>query len=107
MYAHIPALLEQGRSTTEIAELYGVKRGTLKVFCSQRGVSLRKGGPRPPLAKLVLPDEPLPLSNDVLRSLREAARALGKGSPARLVRELLEKIVSDDLYKAVLDEEVA
>ena len=66
------------------------------MFCSRRGISLRKGGPR----KLVLP-----LSDDVLKSLREAARSLGKGSTERLVSDLLEKIVSDDLYKAVLDEE--
>ena len=32
---------------------------------------------------------------------------MGKGSTARLASDLLEKIVSDDLYKAVLDEEVA
>ena len=53
----------------------------------------------------MLSGEPLPLSNDVLKSLREAARSLGKGSTERLVSDLLEKIVSDDLYKAVLDEE--
>jgi hypothetical protein len=56
---------------------------------------------------LTLPDEPLPLSDDVLKSLREATRAMGKRSTARLVSDLLERIVSDDLYKAVLDEEMA
>ena len=95
-YAGIPALLKQGKTKTEIAAMFGVKPSTLKVFCSQRGISLRKGGPR----KLVLP-----LSDNVLKSLREAARSLGKGSTERLVSDLLEKIVSDDLYKAVLDEE--
>ena len=54
MYARIPALLEQGTTTTDIATMYGVTLGTLKVFCSQRGISLRKGGARPPRAKLVL-----------------------------------------------------
>jgi hypothetical protein len=43
MYARIPALLEQGMTQTEIAAIYGVKLGSLKVFCSQRGISLRKG----------------------------------------------------------------
>jgi hypothetical protein len=43
----------------------------------------------------------------VLKSLREAARAIGKDSAARLVSDLLEKIVSDGLYKAALDEEAA
>jgi Helix-turn-helix domain of resolvase len=102
-YARIPALLEQGMRRTEIAAMYGVTPGTLAVFCSQRGISLRKGGRRK--RKLVLSDEPLPLSNYVLKSLHEAARSLGKGSTDRLVSDLLEKIVSDDLYKAVLDEE--
>jgi len=61
----------------------------------------------PPRTKLVLPDEPLPLSDDVLKSLRETARSMGRGSTARLVSDLLEKIVRDDLYNAVLDEEAA
>ena len=101
MYARIPALLEQGMTKTAIAVMWGVKLSTLKVFCSRRGISLRKGGPR----KLVPRKLVLPLSNHVLRSLREAARSLGKDSTERLVSDLLEKIVSDDLYKAVLDEE--
>ena len=86
--------------------MYGVKPGTLTVFCSQRGISLRKGGRLPPRIKL--PDEEsLPLSNDALKSLREAALSMGKASTARLVSDLLEKIASDGLYKAVLDEEAA
>jgi hypothetical protein len=96
IYAGIPALLEQGKTRAEIAAMLGVKLGSLAVCCSRRGISLRKNGPR----KLVLP-----LSDDVLKSLRKAARSLGKGSMERLVSDLLEKIVSDDLYKAVLDEE--
>jgi hypothetical protein len=107
MFARIPSLREQGVTTTEIAEMCGVKPGTLKVFCSQRGISLRKGGRLPPRTKLALPDEPLPLSNDVLKSLRETAHLMGKGSTARLVSDLLERIASDDLYNAVLDEQAA
>jgi hypothetical protein len=61
----------------------------------------------PKCPNLTLPDEPLPLSDGVLKSLSEAARAMGKDSTARLVSDLLEKIVSDGLYKAVLDEEAA
>ena len=80
MYARIPALLEQGMTKTEIAAMYGVKLGSLKVFCSQRGISLRKGGPLPKRTKLTLPDEPLPLSDDVLKSLRKTTLAMGKRS---------------------------
>ena len=61
----------------------------------------------PKYTNLTLPDEPLPLNESVLKSLREAARVMGKDSTARLVSDLLEKIVSDGLYKAVLDEEAA
>jgi hypothetical protein len=107
MYARIPALLEQGMTQTEIAAIYGVKLGSLKVLCSRHGMSLRKGGPVPKRTNLTLPDEPLPLSDHVLKSLREATRAMGKRSMAWLVSDLLERIVSDDLYKAVLDEEMA
>src|SRR5262245_9726928 len=107
MYARIPALLKQGTTKTEIAAMYGVKLGTLKVFCSRRGISLRNGAPLPPRTKLVLPEEPLPLSDGVLKSLREAARAMGRSSTARLASDLLEKIASDGLYAAVLDEEAA
>ena len=113
MFARIPALLLEGTTKAEIAAMYGVTPGTLAVRCSQRGISLRKGGPLPKRTKppkrtnLTLPDEPLPLSDGVLKSLREATRAMGKDSTARLVSDLLEKIASDGLYKAVLDEEAA
>ena len=96
LYARIPALLKQGTTKAEIAAMFGVKLSTLVVLCSRRGISLRKG-----LRRALV----LPLSDDVLKSLRDAARRLGKGSTEWLVSELLAKIVSDDLYKAVLDEE--
>ena len=104
MFARIPALLHEGMTKDEIAAMYGVTRDTLTVMCSQRGISLRKGGVLPNRIKLTLPDEPLPLSDGVLQSLRAAARSMGKESAARLVSDLLEKIASDGLYKAVLDE---
>ena len=113
MFARIPAFLAEGLTKAEIAAMYGVSPGTLMVRCSQRGISLRRGGTLPKRTKLpkgaslTLPDEPLPLSDGVLKSLSEAARAMGKDSTARLVSDLLEKIASEDLYKAVLDEEAA
>jgi len=113
MFARIPALLLEGMTKAEIAATYGVTSGTLVVRCSQRGISLRRGGTLskrtklPKRASLTLPDEALPLSDGVLKSLSEAAKAMGKDSTARLVSDLLEKIASDGLYKAVLDEEAA
>ena len=107
MFARIPVLLFEGMTKGEIAAKYDVTLGTLTVLCSRRGVSLRKGGALPKRTNLTLPDEPLPLSDGVLMSLRKATRAMGKDSTARLVSDLLEKIASDGLYKAVLDEEAA
>jgi hypothetical protein len=107
MFTRIPALLLEGTTKAEIAAMYGVTLGTLVVLCSQRGISLRKGGSLPRRTNLTLTDEPLSLSDGVLKSLRETTRAMGKDSTARLVSDLLEKIASDGLYKAVLDEEVA
>ena len=79
MFARIPTLLLEGMTKAEIAAIYGVTSGTLAVRCSQRGISLRGGGTlpkrtnRPERTNLTLP-----LSDSVLRSLREAARAMGK-----------------------------
>ena len=103
MFARIPTLLLEGKTQAEIAAMYGVTPGTLAVLCSRRGISLRKGGPRSKRTNYLS----LPLSDGVLKSLNEAARAMGKDSTAGLVSDLLEKIASDGLYKAVLDEEAA
>jgi hypothetical protein len=103
MYAAIPGLIAQGKTHFEIAAQYGVKPNSLQVLCSQRGISLRKGGRRLPRTTLSLSDEPLQLGDDVLRSLRKAASLMGR-PPARLASDLLEKIASDSLYMAVLDE---
>jgi hypothetical protein len=66
--------------------MHGVKLSTLVVLCSRRGISLRKGGPQPKRTNLTLPDEPpLSLSDGVLKSLREATRAMGKDSAARVL----------------------
>ncbi len=108
MYARIPALLRQGKTKAEIAAMYGVTLGPLAVRCSQRGISPRKGGLRPNRTKLPKRTNlTLPLSDDVLKSLREATRVMGRDSTVRLVNDLLEKIANDGLYKAVLDEEAA
>jgi hypothetical protein len=105
MYAAIPGLIAQGLTHFEIAAQFGVKPNSLKVLCSQRGISLRKHRlPGTTLRKRRPPV--LPLDDEVLRSLRVAARLLGR-PPARLVSDLLEKIASDSLYMAVLDEEPA
>ena len=54
MFARIPALLHDGMTKSEIAAMYGVTPGSLAVLCSQRGISLRKGGVLPNRTKLTL-----------------------------------------------------
>jgi hypothetical protein len=68
MFARIPALLLEGTTKAEIAAMYGVTVGTLVVLCCRRGISLRKGGSLPKRTNLTLPDEPLPLSDGVLKN---------------------------------------
>ena len=59
MFARIPVLLIEGMTKAEIAAMYGVTPGTLAVRCSQRRISLRKGGPQRP-SRPTVPDA-LPL----------------------------------------------
>ena len=87
MFARIPALLHEGMTKSEIAAMYGVTPGSLAVLCSRRGISLRKGGSLPKRTNLTLPDQPLSLSDGVLQSLSEAARAMGT-VPADLTANL-------------------
>src|SRR5215471_18763580 len=103
-FANIPLLIEQGMTKPEIAARYGVTVSTLQVQCSRRNISLRKGGPYLPRRVLVLAEGKLSISTRALQSLRHAARAMGTDE-VRLASELLETIIKDDLYKAVLDAE--
>ena len=106
-YDSVPTLLAQGMDRKEIAALFGVTPASLQVLCSNRGISLRRGGRRTPRRSLSLADAALDLNKTTLVALREKARAMGVNE-VRLVTDLLETIVSDNLYGAVLDlEEVA
>jgi len=71
MFATVPALIARGLTKAEIAAQFGVMPSSLQVMCSQRRISLRKGGPL--LKRLTLVYEELPLSDGVLKSLRGRA----------------------------------
>jgi len=105
-YDSIPDLLERGLNKFQIAEHFGVTPSTLQVQCSRRGITLRRGGKLLRRRTLTLPEAPLDLSDAIMAALRAKALALGTNE-ARLVRDLVETIVEDDLYSAVLDLEVA
>ena len=106
MFASIPALIEQGLGKAEIAMAFGVKPTSLQVLCCKRGISLRRDGRLLPRRRLALPKAALTLSNTTLLALRTTARAMGTDE-VQLASDLLEHIVKDNLYKAVLDVERA
>ena len=123
--AGIPVLVQQGLNAEAIAARLGCTAGTLKVRCSQAQISLRAPkevkvvplvplvpapeSPKPPKQKrsyahaFALPTT-LQLSRVAMSRLRERAEAMGV-TEAALAATLLEMIVQDDLYDAVLDTE--
>src|SRR6476620_2997429 len=119
--AGIPVLVQQGLNTEAIAARLGCNVGTLKVRCSQAGISLRvpkevKVVPMVPLVPAPKPPTPpkqrrcfafavpttLQLSKVAMSRLRQRAEATGM-TEAELVTTLIEVIAQDDLYDAVLD----
>ena len=119
--AGIPVLVQQGLNAEAIAARLGCSVGTLKVRCSQAGISLRvpkevKVVPMVPLVPAPKPPKPpkqkrcfafavpttLQLSRVAMSRLRQRAEAIGMNE-AELVTTLLEMIAQDDLYDAVLD----
>ena len=119
--AGIPVLVQQGLNTEAIAARLGCNAGTLKVRCSQAGISLRvpkevKVVPLVPLVPAPQPPKPpkqkrsyafalpttLQLSRVAMSRLRQHAEAIGVNE-AQLASDLLEVIAQDDLYDAVLD----
>jgi hypothetical protein len=89
----IPALVEAGLSDEEIAKKMGWTVGTLRVRCSQLKISLRR--------KIVAARHVV-LPQHVLDHLQHRAALMGT-SASGLATDLLEVIVRDSLYDAVLD----
>ena len=86
----IPKLVSDGKSASEIAGQIGCSVDSLRVRCSQLGVTLRRNGLT------------VRLSRTALDGLRQQAMAEDM-SEAGLASALLEIIARDGLYKAVLD----
>ena len=107
--AGVPVLVAQGMKAPAIADRLGCKLGTLRVRCSQAGISLRvpkevKAVPLVPLVSVPKPPKlpKLQLSQVAMSRLRQHAEAIGVNE-AQLASDLLETIARDDLYDAVLD----
>ena len=117
--AGIPVLVQQGLNAEAIAARLGCNVGTLRVRCSQAGISLRVPkkvkvvplvpAPKPPKQErsfafafaFALPTT-LQLSQVAMTRLRQRAEATGM-TEAQLASDLLEMIAQDNLYDAVLD----
>lgn len=85
----IPKFVAEGLSDVEIAKRMGWTVGTLRVRCSQLRISLRRN---------------IPLTQSILDQLHQRATLMGV-SASTLAANLLEAIVQDDLYDAVLDKD--
>jgi hypothetical protein len=117
--SQIPDWVQQGLSAEEIAGKIGCTLGTLRVRCSQLGISLRKPSngqqsDRPWESKSTAtkvatpsshPDERLALlvPRPTLEHVGRQARSRNLSEVA-FIALLLEKIAEDDLYNAVLDD---
>jgi|SRR3954462_5043589 hypothetical protein len=100
--ARIPELIELGLPVTEVANRLGCNLSSLRVICSRRRISLRKGGYRHQI-NLTMKTEPMTLPDSIARLLTKAADKLNR-KPEQLVSDLLERIANDNLFDAVLDE---
>jgi hypothetical protein len=105
IFAEISNLVAQGFDTAEIAAKIGCTMGSLRVRCSQKGVRLRL-----PKSKPVAKSKPrerltLRLSENIALRLEQQAHKRGK-TRKEFAIALLEAIVRDNLYDAVLDQDV-
>ena len=90
--ADIPAMIADGMGAAAIAEKLGCNLGTLKVRCSQAGISLRTAKKHCRLT----------ISPETMMGLRQYPNAKGC-TDVKLAIDLLKVIVQDNLYDAVLD----
>jgi hypothetical protein len=120
MLRQIPALIDRGLTAQEIADMVGCTLGSLRVTCSKSKISLRRknrgqsGEPKadrastPYLVPCRAVDDHvtliLRLPNEMANLFRQQAAAKGL-SAAILATQLLETIVRDRLWNAVLDED--
>ena len=107
--------VRDGASPAEIAQRIGCTIGTLRVRCSQLGISLKRSKGRSPRSdqadvRRSWPAQTQPpacfqitLTPRCMDQLQQSARAKGVSMDA-LARALLEVIVKDRLYNAILDD---
>lgn len=98
--AQIPVWIAQGDTLDKIASRIGTTIGSLYVTCSRMGVSLR--GANRPANKRTTEEIRIKVSKQVVTVLEEHGKMFSM-TREQLVAVLLEQIVNDDLFQAVLD----
>jgi hypothetical protein len=104
VFLQVRSFVAQGVSAVEIAAKIGCKLGTLRVKCSQNGISLRRrssGATQDYAPKRLM----IALPENVKRELQKRALKMGV-SEADLAVALLDAIARDDLYDAVIDRDI-
>ena len=104
VFSQIESLVAQGLSAPEIAKEIGCKLGSLRVRCSQRGLSLRgvTGSTRSTRDVFRLM---ISLPGESASHLERHAKKRGM-SKAALAALLLNAIVRDNLFDAVIDPDI-
>jgi hypothetical protein len=99
VYSQVEHFIAQGLSAAQIADRIGCTLGSLRVKCSQHGISLRHSQRRFPKRLMIsLPER-------VVLGLQRQADKEGV-SKADLAIHLLDAIVRDNLYDAVIDRDI-
>jgi hypothetical protein len=104
VFSQIRSFVAQGLSAAEIAERIGCKLGSLRVKCSQTGISLRQVSATTSashLPKRLM----ISLPENVALDLQKQADKKGV-SQATLAVALLDAITRDSLYDAVIDRDI-
>lgn len=111
LFAAVPGLVAEGKDVFQIASSLGVAASSLKVMCSKRKISLRRPSsppkpgtvPRRTVTELQLPTSKIvAVDRYTIEGLRRQAIKM-ETTHAELAGRLLEAIVRDDLFNAVLD----
>jgi hypothetical protein len=96
---NIARWVRDGASAADIAERIGCTVGSLRVRCSQLGISLRHPDRR---ARRQVSLQ-VTLNQGIMDQFRRSARSRGLPSAA-LAKAIFEIIIQDNLYDAILDD---
>jgi hypothetical protein len=102
LFIEITKMVEGGLTPPEIATKIGCTLGSLRVKCSQWGISLRRNRAEANQVNLQRRLTIKLSENLALRLQLQAQKS--EVSPAKLATLLIEAIVEDELYTAVIDE---